>query len=85
MKKAYTKPQIAVESFQLDAAVAAACSSHAPHAILNHTESTCTYDGGAFFNLYNCQFDLTYKDDDGNDTICYHGPTVSEGLYFINS
>ena len=40
MKKTYTKPYIAVESFQLDAAIAAPCSSEGETA-LNYAIATC--------------------------------------------
>ena len=84
MKKAYSKPMIAVESFHLDAAVAASCSSQGFKPI-NYGENDCSFDDGQFFNLYNCQVDLTGPNGDGNDTICYHGPTAAGGFIFISS
>lgn len=91
MKKTYTKPYIAVESFQLDAAIAASCSSQGYHPI-GYGENNCglgTASAGegktwAFFNYHNCAFDLTDASGDGNDTPCYHGPSVS-GVSFIAS
>lgn len=81
MKKTYTKPYLVVESFQLDAAIAANCSSQG-FIPIGHGEDSCTLDG-EFFNLNNCQTDLTGPDGDGNDTICYHGPIF--GVVFVAS
>ena len=83
MKKRYIKPLILIESFQLDAAVAASCSSQ-DYIPINFSEDTCTFDNGQFFNYYNCQMDLTGPEGDGNDTICYHGPLIA-GMTFISS
>lgn len=88
MKREYKKPYLLVETFQLNAAIAAACSSDGGIAI-NYGENSCGFDRGTtkqfqFFNYINCEVDLTGPAD-GNDTICYHGPTVSPGLLFINS
>ena len=76
MKKTYTKPYIAVESFQLDAAIAASCSSENKLA-LHYSMNTCTAAEEApglnyFGNL--CIHDVQVEGD-GNDLICYHGPT----------
>lgn len=83
MKKTYVKPELVVESFQLDAAIAASCSSQG-HIPINYGENSCTFDNGQFFNLYNCQFDLTGPEGDGNDTVCYHGPSLAKAT-FISS
>lgn len=83
MKKEYRKPYLMVESFQLNAAIAASCSSQGYIAI-NYGEDTCTFDNGQFFNNNNCQMDLTGPEGDGNDTLCYHGPLLA-GVTFINS
>lgn len=83
MKKVYMKPMIVIESFQLDATVAASCSSQG-YIPINYGEDTCTFDNGQFFNYNNCQMDLTGPGGDGNDTICYHGPLLA-GSTFISS
>lgn len=83
MKKTYQKPVLMVESFQLDAAIAATCSSQG-YIPINYSEDTCTFDGGQFFNGNNCQVDLTGPGGDGNDTTCYHGPLLA-GSTFISS
>ena len=41
MKKEYMKPYLAVESFQLDAAIAGSCSGKV---VLGHSLETCTLD-----------------------------------------
>ena len=78
MKKTYTKPYILVESFQLDAAIASACSTQNKIA-LNYGMDTCTAAEEApglnyFGNL--CVHDVKVEGD-GNDVICYHGPGVA--------
>ena len=82
MKKKYDKPFIALESYQLNAAVANACSSLG-HIAINHVENTCTFDSGQFYNYTTCQVDLTNADLDEHDSICYHGPTASGGIVFV--
>lgn len=90
MKKTYTKPYIVVESFQLDAAIAASCSSEGKLA-LNHGMDICTSieeaPGLAFFGLP-CEAGgghnvIDPSDGDSNNTICYHGPIYAD--LFMNS
>lgn len=83
MKKKYEKPVLIIEPFQLDATIAASCSSQGYIAI-NYGENNCTFDEGQFFNANNCQMDLTGPEGDGNDTLCYHGPKLA-GSTFISS
>lgn len=82
MKKTYTKPAVIIESFQLNAAVAASCSSQG-FIPIGYGETTCEF-GGQFFSHENCQFDLTGSEGDGNDTDCYHGPLIA-GVTFLAS
>ena len=96
MKKVYTKPSIAVESFQLDAAVAGTCADKGSLTILHGTEN-CGYgvpDPGSrlfghqwqYYNWDNCSVDLTSPfGGDDNDRYCYHGPILTNGLTFLNS
>ena len=81
MKKKYVKPYIVVESFQLNAAVASACSSENKLA-LHHGMDSCTAEEEAptlnyFGNL--CVHDVQIEGD-GNDLICYHGPTPANTI-----
>ena len=86
MKKAYKKPFLGIESFQLNAAVAAACSTDKRIPIY-HFEDGCSFpkDSGQFFSLVNCQIDVTDGSVDGNDTVCYHGPLLTNGIVFTFS
>lgn len=84
MKKVYKKPIVVIESFQLDAAVAATCSSQG-YIPIGHGENTCTFDNGQFYNYNNCQVDLTDKKGDGNDGLCYHGPGLAGSAIFVAS
>ena len=83
MKKKYEKPVLIIESFQLDATIAASCSSQG-YIPINYGETTCSLGNGQFFSSNNCQLDLAGPDADGNDTICYHGPSLA-GVTFVNS
>ena len=84
MKKKYEKPIFIVESFQLDASIAASCSSQG-YTPINYGENSCTFENGQFFNAKNCQMDLTGPEGDGNDTLCYHGPLLAAGNTFVSS
>lgn len=88
MKKKYVKPIIVIESFQLDAAIAASCSSQ-DFIPINYGENSCGFDEISsgrwhFFNYNNCEMDLTGSGGDGNDTECYHGPILANST-FISS
>lgn len=83
MKRKYSKPYLLVESFQLNAAIAASCSSDGGIAI-HYSEDTCTFDNGQYFNAQNCGMDVVGTGGDSNDTICYHGPWIAN-VTFINS
>lgn len=84
MKKVYSKPYIGIDSFQLNAAIATACTTGGGQSI-NHGESTCSFANGQFYSLVNCQIDLTGPANDGNDTICYHGPLLTGNITFTFS
>lgn len=89
MKKSYVKPYIVAETFQLDAAIAAACSKDGKMS-LGYNIDGCTLEDdrgtkapglGYFGDL--CDFDIKVEGD-GNDEICYHGPTPANTM-FMNS
>lgn len=86
MKKTYKKPYIAVESFQLDAAIAASCSSEGK-AALNYVIATCKdYTDYAVLGYFGNSCTHNVMDEgDGNDWICYHGPQVKADDAFMNS
>ncbi|MBQ8830091.1 MAG: hypothetical protein IJ017_00645 [Oscillospiraceae bacterium] len=80
MKKSYNKPYIAVEFFQLDAAIASACSRNNKIA-LNFGINRCTLEEevpelGYFGNA--CDHNINVPGGDGNDEICYHGPQFAD-------
>lgn len=77
MKKAYTKPYLAAESFQLDAAVASSCSSQSKLAI-NANVDTCNFqkinpDITQFGLACTTNVLMTYGKF---NTFCYHGPQI---------
>ena len=87
MKRTYEKPMLTVDSFQLDAAIAASCSSE-EKIPLGYADVSCLQanlpDIGLIFNS-DCGLDVTaqkfnYGGDD-NDTYCYHGPFNPNGLF----
>ena len=83
MKKTYTKPYIAVETFQLDAAIASTCSKDGK-GTLNKGVDECTHESGYFGNA--CVHDMTdFEGGDPNDRICYHGPVPGIGDLFMQS
>ena len=85
MKKNYTKPYIVVETFQLDAAIAASCSADGKQA-LNYGMDTCDLDKempGLNYFGDKCVHDVKVEGD-GNDLICYHGPVPATSM-FMNS
>lgn len=64
MKKEYKKPYLIIESFQLDAAIAASCQNGIPENV------KAEYTNAGFFFDIGCLHDI-----DGNeDGICYQGP-----------
>lgn len=85
MKKIYTKPYIAVESFQLDAAIAASCTSDGKTA-LNYNLSDCNDYADAVSGYFGgvCVHNVEVEGD-GNDYICYHGPMIKAVDVFMNS
>ena len=83
MKKKYVKPIFIIELFQLDASIAASCSSQG-YIPIHYGEHSCTAYDGEFFNSDNCYFDLTDPGSDSNDGFCYHGPFLT-GVTFISS
>ena len=92
MKKEYEKPYIMVESFQLNAAIAASCSSGGKIPI-NYGVSNCTdmgdgepnagYFGGACEDEGGTDVSShpAVGGGDGNDGFCYHGPFDPSALY----
>lgn len=87
MKRTYEKPMLTVDSFQLDAAIAASCSSEGKipigYADVQCLESNMPGIGLIFSN--DCGLDVTADafnyGGDGNDTYCYHGPFNPNGLF----
>lgn len=90
MKKTYVKPYLAVETFQLDAAIASSCSSEG-RTPLNYGVDSCTSfeeaPGLGYFGAACAKggLDVTISGGDDNDGFCYHGPIVDVGALFMNS
>ena len=89
MKKKYSKPCIVIESFQLDAAIAASCSSQ-NFIPINYNENGCGFlemgqGHWQFFNYDNCETNLVGSGGDNNDQVCYHGPFDAPGMTFVAS
>lgn len=89
MKKEYQKPYLAVESFQLNAAIAASCTSEGKFPI-NHGQHDCTLgdnpgeEPDVIFGAA-CVVDVYTQSGDGNDGFCYHGPVADMSLVFVYS
>ena len=92
MKKEYEKPYIMVESFQLNAAIAASCSSGGKipinYGVANCTDmdndeentgyfgTACGSSGGTDVSSH-----PSVGGGDDNDGFCYHGPFDPSALY----
>lgn len=78
MKKAYVKPEIYFESFELSANIATGCTIPT-----NHAENVCKYTidtpgvGSAFVEVTLCE----YTPADGDYSVCYHVPTDGTKLF----
>ena len=96
MKKTYTKPYLVVESFQLDAAIAASCSP--TKGSLGYSVNTCTLSdekgtyaptlhvlGLACGSVGEVDIVNPKPGSDENDGYCYHGPTHDVAEMFMNS
>lgn len=73
MKRAYKKPSIAVESFQLNAAIAGSCAD-ANKIPLNHGMETCSLGPAGFYFVLQYECDISFDDPD-DEFYCYHGST----------
>lgn len=73
MKKVYTKPQIAFESFQLTSNIAGDCNTKPASA----DETTCGYRVDDSWIIFQgnppCNFPVGQSTE--NDKICYHVPS----------
>lgn len=89
MKKEYQKPYLAVESFQLNAAIAASCTSE-DKAPINHGQYDCKLGDNpgeiedVIFGAA-CVDDVYTQSGDGNDFFCYHGPVADMSSVFVYS
>lgn len=89
MKKTYTKPYLAVESFQLDAAIATSCSSQGK-AVLTQAVESCTFESidpriTQFGGPCTTNVIETAHGYGRYNTLCYHGPVVTYSNVFTAS
>lgn len=87
MKKNYAKPYLIVESFQLNAAIAAGCNEDNGLIPLGHDFNTCNANEEAPGLNYvgdKCIHDVDVEGD-GFDEICYHGPLINYTDVFLDS
>ncbi len=81
MKTEYQKPYLAVESFQLNAAIAGACrdSGAVP---LNHGLNDCSpAEEAPGIQLFGAACEIDIVNDDNPDGTCYQGLT-DQGKFF---
>lgn len=86
MKKEYAKPFLAVESFQLDAALAGACTDK--YYQLNHDIESCVNDEAPFVFGDACDPDMVNNpsyDPGENNGICYQAFETSFTDQFLTS
>ena len=74
MKKAYVKPQVYFESFQLSANIAGNCGT-----AVHHSEECTLIEGvGSIFAANSCDFTVG---DDGNSNFCHHNPDAATRVF----
>lgn len=86
MKKPYQKPYLAVESFQLDAAIATSCNQQNT-VKMNHDLDACNFlNVSASFTQFGtaCPTNVLLVRD-ANNYFCYHGPEIDIQSISINS
>lgn len=76
MKKAYSKPQIFFDSFELSQSIALGCEK-----ITNQAEYVCIVTEKDSGIVYITNSDCRYTPPGGNDGICYHAPDDSTNVY----
>ena len=81
MKRTYKKPFLALEPYQLDASVAAACSTENKIPIY-YFDTSCTFEDGTFGA--SCFPNIVDGPKDG-DYPCYHGMYDPLGRAFTYS
>lgn len=89
MKREYQKPYLAMESFQLNAAIAASCTS-AGKSPINYGRYDCKLgdDPGEQYDVYFgavCDVDVYTQSGDGNDELCYHGLVAEMSSLYVYS
>ncbi len=78
MKKAYTKPEIIFDSFELTESIAAGCS----YITSNMAPYECAVLDKEFgFTLFSDYNNCDSTPPGGNDSICYHVPTADYSVY----
>lgn len=86
MKKIYTKPFIAVESFQLNAAIAASCSSQGKQKV-GFTMDGCNLAEEAPNEIYigkACAENILNSDINTDDGLCYQALEGFTDSYFTS-
>lgn len=81
MKKAYVKPQIAFESFQLTSNIAGDCNQK-PNTQAN--EATCGYNDNGwiiFHNEFICDILIDSAGTGAYNRFCYHVPTSDISVF----
>ncbi len=80
MKKAYVKPQLYFDSFELSTSIATGCSAGYDHDNTNFgSPNNCNYFYGTdkvFLNLISCDIE-----DPGESMYCYHVPTPNDKVF----
>ncbi len=79
MKKAYVKPELYFENFELNANIAASCANQ----IHNVARDVCglRVDGMGTVFLTGIQGCKDYKINDGDYDLCYHNPSDTQNLF----
>ena len=82
MKKAYTKPEIAYESFMMSTNIAGDCEGATPSNYSNYDSCGLLLSGlFVFLEGYNGCTDLPIGANDSWDGYCYHTPTETTNIF----
>ncbi len=85
MKREYIRPYLAVESFQLNAAIAGACGGNGQIALAHSVDECKANDATGDFGgpYYGAACDVNVVLNDGSAEVCYHS-LANVGVYLTS-
>lgn len=77
MKKAYVKPELYFEDFELSENMATGCGTITKQ----QAEGVCGFDDGVEVIFLSTITGCVHTEEDGTGKICYHVPNANEKLF----